>query len=212
MQPIETSFDWDGIFAVTLAVLKFLFGVPTLSDAPDVKYPQLSQATESVVLRVADQATYQETVDVLDDRLKKLSHDFTLTEMKDGTVTVRARTYLDFSDFLARLVQPGRLEVRHGETLLLGPEHFAGGETWERGILIKLTPEGSRILADMTSRLQGETVSMTLDGMEIASPMIREPIKNGELLLSGAEPEKFQPLLLFLECGSLPSKVEISSF
>ena len=103
MQPIETSFDWDAIFAVTLAMLKFLFGVPTLPDAPDVKYPQLPQAT-TVVLRVADRALYGETVTVLDKRLKKLSRDFTLTEKKDGTVTLEAHTTLEPTEFLARLV------------------------------------------------------------------------------------------------------------
>ena len=95
---------------------------------------------------------------------------------------------------------------------MLAPEHFAGGEAREWGLLIKLTPEGSRILADMTSRFQGEAVSMRMDGQEIAAPVIQEPIKNGELLLSSANSKEFLPLLLFLECGALPSKVSISRF
>ncbi len=211
MQPIDTNLDWDAVFAVTLTILKFFFGIPTLPEASDVRFPQPPQAT-TVVLRVEDRALYKQTLLVLEKRLKKLSYDFSVTEKGDGSVVVEARTTLDSSEFLPQLVQPGRLEVWRQDALMLAPEHFAGGEAREWGLLIKLTPEGSRILADMTSRFQGEAVSMRMDGQEIAAPVIQEPIKNGELLLSSANSKEFLPLLLFLECGALPSKVSISRF
>ncbi|NLG72453.1 MAG: protein translocase subunit SecD, partial [Chloroflexi bacterium] len=73
-----------------------------------------------------------------------------------------------------------------------------------------LTPEGSRIFSDYTSRHVGSYLAIVLDGRVISAPAINEPITGGAGMISGNFTyETANALAVQLRYGSLPIPLKV---
>ncbi|HBN07225.1 MAG TPA: protein translocase subunit SecD [Cyanobacteria bacterium UBA8530] len=82
------------------------------------------------------------------------------------------------------------------------PNSGAGGG-W--AVAITFDSQGAKLFGDITSRLVGKPLGITLDGKIISSPNVNEPILQGNASISGSfTAQQAQDLAIQLKAGSLP--------
>jgi preprotein translocase subunit SecD len=101
-----------------------------------------------------------------------------------------------------------------GETQLTGANLInakASFDQFSRSIvLIEFDKIGAKEFGEATKNNVGKMLSITLDGKEITSPRVNEPILNGKAEITGNfTVDSANQLALLLRSGSLPVKVEI---
>jgi preprotein translocase subunit SecD len=90
--------------------------------------------------------------------------------------------------FLASLLALAPCVAWAGETIELHVLHASVvkdpiGDQW--ALSISLTPESKEAFGAFTGRHIGELVDFKIDGNVVMSPVVREPILGGELMISG---------------------------
>jgi preprotein translocase subunit SecD len=101
-----------------------------------------------------------------------------------------------------------------GETQLTGANLInakASFDQFSRSIvLIEFDKIGAKEFGEATKNNVGKMLSITLDGKEITSPRVEQPILNGKAEITGNfTVDSANQLALLLRSGSLPVKVEI---
>jgi preprotein translocase subunit SecD len=101
-----------------------------------------------------------------------------------------------------------------GETQLTGANLInakASFDQFSRSVvLIEFDKIGAKEFGEATKNNVGKMLSITLDGKEITSPRVNEPILNGKAEITGNfTVDSANQLALLLRSGSLPVKVEI---
>jgi preprotein translocase subunit SecD len=101
-----------------------------------------------------------------------------------------------------------------GETQLTGANLInakASFDQFSRSVvLIEFDKIGAKEFGEATKNNVGKILSITLDGKEITSPRVNEPILNGKAEITGNfTVDSANQLALLLRSGSLPVKVEI---
>jgi preprotein translocase subunit SecD len=101
-----------------------------------------------------------------------------------------------------------------GETQLTGANLInakASFDQFSRSIvLIEFDKIGAKEFGEATKNNVGKILSITLDGKEITSPRVNEPILNGNAEITGNfTVDSAKQLALLLRSGALPVKVEI---
>jgi len=77
-------------------------------------------------------------------------------------------------------------------------------------ITLVFTPEGAKKFGAATARLVGQPLSIVLDGQVLQSPVVEEPIMNGEARISGSFTfEEAADNAALLRGGSLPVSVQV---
>jgi SecDF, P1 head subdomain len=204
MEVDPVSIDWETLIGSSIAFLKFLFGFYGLPVSSSAQMPSLATNPITVVYRVADSSQQQRAADVLRKRLAALHLEASVTQDEHTLVKVETRVPGEIDVLLGKLKRVGSLEVWYGSERLLGADDYAGADLLEpERVQIRLTEEAGRHWADVTKRLVGQAVTVRLDDVELASPVVQEPIESGELVLSGPGIDA-QMLLFFINSGALP--------
>lgn len=72
--------------------------------------------------------------------------------------------------------------------------------------------QGTKKFADVTTRLVGKNLAIVLDGKIMTAPVVREPITDGQAVISGGDMtiEEARKIALVLQTGALPVDLRIS--
>jgi len=112
--------------------------------------------------------------------------------------------------------QTALLEFKNskGETELTGAHLISAKESFDQFgrpiVLIEFDSEGAKEFAQATTNNVGNILAITLDGKEISSPVVQEPIISGKAQITGNfTVDSAKHLALLLRSGALPVKVEI---
>jgi preprotein translocase subunit SecD len=83
-------------------------------------------------------------------------------------------------------------------------------QTGEPVVGIEFTPEGARKFSDVTTRLVGKLLAITLDDLPVTWPRVNTPITDGKAIISGGfTRDTARTLALQLNAGALPVSVSI---
>ena len=101
-----------------------------------------------------------------------------------------------------------------GETLLTGAYLKTAKTSFDRfgrpNVILEFDEEGARLFEQATTKNVGKILAITLDGQEISTPVVQEPIPSGEASIVGQfSVEDAQRLALLLRSGALPVEVKI---
>ena len=89
---------------------------------------------------------------------------------------------------------------------------IADERTGEPVLDIKLAPESTKSFADLTGANIGKTVALKIDGAVVASPVVREPIVDGTVRISGGlDPEELRAIAAKLSSLSVEVEVEVEN-
>ena len=101
-----------------------------------------------------------------------------------------------------------------GETLLTGAYLKTAKTSFDRfgrpNVILEFDEEGAKLFEQATTKNVGKILAITLDGQEISTPVVQEPIPSGEASIVGQfSVEEAQRLALLLRSGALPVEVKI---
>jgi preprotein translocase subunit SecD len=101
-----------------------------------------------------------------------------------------------------------------GVTLLTGAYLKNAQTSFDRfgrpNVILEFDEEGAKLFEQATVRNVGKILAITLDGQEISTPIVQEPIPSGEASIVGQfTVEEAQRLALLLRSGALPVEVRI---
>jgi preprotein translocase subunit SecD len=101
-----------------------------------------------------------------------------------------------------------------GETLLTGAYLRTAKTSFDRfgrpNVILEFDEEGAKLFEQATTKNVGQILAITLDGQEISTPVVQEPIPSGEASIVGQfSVEDAQRLALLLRSGALPVEVKI---
>ncbi|MBN2395852.1 MAG: protein translocase subunit SecD [Candidatus Atribacteria bacterium] len=101
-----------------------------------------------------------------------------------------------------------------GKTLLTGAHLKNAQASFDRfgraDVVLEFDEEGAKLFEQATLENVGKIIAITLDGQEISTPVVEEPIPNGQASIVGQfSVEEAQKLALLLRSGALPVEVTI---
>jgi preprotein translocase subunit SecD len=115
--------------------------------------------------------------------------------------TVGKTALLEFKDPYGNTVLDGSLL----KTVQLGTDRYG-----RPAIDLEFDREGIQLFAQLTSRYQGQTTKIILDGEVLQEVMIREPILEGKAQITGSfSMEEARHMVVLLQEGSLPVPMKI---
>lgn len=115
--------------------------------------------------------------------------------------TVGKTALLEFKDPYGNTVLDGSLL----KTVQLGTDRYG-----RPAIDLEFDREGVQLFAQLTSRYQGQTTKIILDGEVLQEVMIREPILEGKAQITGSfSMEEARHMVVLLQEGSLPVPMKI---
>ncbi|MDR0850376.1 MAG: protein translocase subunit SecD [Christensenellaceae bacterium] len=131
--------------------------------------------------------------------IRRLSDLLTGKGYTEATVTAQGTNKIrvevpdvDNPDTLFDLIgSPAELEIREtsdGAAVLTGKNiknAYAAYQNNEYGVVVQFDDEGSRIFADLTSRLVGSPIYIVIDGSVFSNPTINETISGGSTFING---------------------------
>jgi SecD/SecF fusion protein len=80
----------------------------------------------------------------------------------------------------------------------------------EPTVLIQFNSEGAKKFGEVTTRGVGRRMAIVLDDVVLSAPVIREPILNGDAVISGSFTlDTARDLAIALKAGALPAPIEI---
>ncbi|TPM41716.1 hypothetical protein [Mesorhizobium sp. B2-3-4] len=83
----------------------------------------------------------------------------------------------------------------------------ASGQTM---LSLKLTPDSGKAFATFTEANVGRTVDLSIDGAVVTSPRIVEPIRGGEIMVSGAfKPGEVERIAERISAGDANVEVDV---
>lgn len=127
--------------------------------------------------------------------------DFMLKELKRAKEVIGRTAFLEFKDENGKVILTGgHLEDAYPATDQLNNPIVS----------ISFNKEGARLFANFTRANVGKPLGIYLDGEEISSPEIREPILGGKGQISGVGGiEEAKNLAVMLRAGALPVPLEL---
>lgn len=82
--------------------------------------------------------------------------------------------------------------------------------TFQPQISLELTPEGTKLFADVTGRNLHKRLAIYLDGTPISTPVVQSEIKDGNASITGSfTPESAKELAGRLNAGALPVPIQL---
>ena len=152
------------------------------------------------------------TMDIIARRLSdKGFTEATVSELGASGIRVEIPDVTDPEAVLDLIGSPARLEfLDYAGNVFLEGRYLktatrAVDENSKPAISFTLTSEGAKIFGDMTAKSIGKKISIQLDGVELMSPNVHEPIYGGNILVTGSFTEdQADTYALQLQSGSLP--------
>lgn len=156
--------------------------------------------------------------DLLDATVSAIQSRLTEKGYAESTVQVLGTSGLrveipdvdDPSAILDLIGEPALLEFKDpdGNTFMTGSDIRLAQAVNQEGewvISFKLTSEGTKLFADMTSQNIGKTLSIYLDGEELLSPTVQSAITDGAGVINGmGSLERAQTIAAQIQSGALP--------
>ena len=143
----------------------------------------------------------------------------------EGYIIVRFPWKSDETEFnpeaaIAELGETAQLTFRdpQGNVLIEGSKvkHSQVGfskESNEYVVQLKFNDEGSKLFADATQKLVGQSMGIYMDDTIISNPRVNESIQGGEAVISGmANMEEAQELSEKINAGALPFSMNTTNF
>ncbi len=163
------------------------------------------------------------TISVLRNRLDEKGYT-EATVVQQGTNRIRIDVPInetsevkDPDEVINAIITPGELKFLNaaGETVLTGADvnqaypNVVKDEfgNQEHVVALRFNPEGAEKFAKLTEEAYRNktNITITLDGNEISTAGVEEPIYGGEAIIRGSfEPEDTQNLAMQIESGALP--------
>lgn len=105
-------------------------------------------------------------------------------------------------------LDPDKKVVMTGDDLKDAKEQIQGnGQTV---VAIKFNDEGAEKFAQLTTENVGRQIAIALDGQILTAPMVNEPIRGGQAVITGSKSlEEAKQLAILLRSGALPVKVKV---
>lgn len=195
--PTTDAANWPEAISLGLDLRGGVY-VEYSAEAPegnDANFSDLLEATVSAIQsRLTDKGYAESTVQVL------------------GTSGIRVEIpdVNDPSAILDLIGEPALLEFKDpdGNTFMTGSDirlAQAANQDGEWVISFRLTSEGTKLFADMTSNSIGKTLGIYLDGEELISPTVQSAITDGAGVISGmGSMERAQTIAAQIQSGALP--------
>lgn len=180
-------------------------------------------------LRAVDQGVIKQTIQVVERRLNPQGNreiilqpegtDRLVVEIPEETDVAKAEraleqaAYLEFKEqfFNPRTKQMEWRTVLDGTALTRTYVSFHRGEN-EPVVAFELTKRGAKEFAEITERNVSKPLGIFLDGQEISSPEVKEPITGGSGIIEGSYTvEKATEMVNWLNAGALPVKIKVLS-
>jgi protein-export SecD/SecF family membrane protein len=154
----------------------------------------------------------ENTMEIISRRLNdKGFTEATVTKIGSTGIRVEIPDVTDPSSVLDLIGSPAKLEFldSDGNVFLEGRELKTATATTDENskpaISFSLTSEGAQLFGDMTAKSIGKTITIQLDGKELMSPKVDEPIYGGNILVTGSFTEdEAETYALQLQSGALP--------
>ena len=100
--------------------------------------------------------------------------------------------------------------VLSGDSLTNAAVQFSSSQFNEPVVGLQFNAEGAKKFSDITGKNVGRRLAIVLDGKVQSAPSIKEPIPNGEAVITGRfDVEQAQDLALVLRVGALPAPMYI---
>ncbi len=122
-------------------------------------------------------------------------------DQQQAIETVGATALLEFKDPDGNTA----LDGSYLKKVQLGVDRFG-----QPAIDLEFDGEGARLFAQLTTRFQGQATTIMLDGEELQTVMIREPILEGRAQITGAMTmDEARHMVILLQEGALPVPMNI---
>ena len=155
-----------------------------------------------------------DTIYKLQKRVEGYSTEAVVYQEGDDRITVEIPGVTDANEILEELGKPGSLEFQtsDGEVFMTGDmvaDAQAATITNNMGnkehvVELKLTEEGAKVFADMTTENVGKILPIVYDEQVISDPVVNEPITGGTAQISGQSTfEEASQLATYIRTGSL---------
>lgn len=153
------------------------------------------------------------TISIIQNRLSDKGYpESTVVRIGNDGIRVEIPDVTDPNAILDLIGSPAKLEFLDpdGNVFMEGKnvETATAGsnpETTGYVVYFTLTPEGSKIFADMTSKHIGEILTIQLDGVTLTEPKVETAITGGNGYISGMSTlEQAQNIALKIQSGALP--------
>jgi len=159
-----------------------------------------------------DEAQMAETIKILQSRFEEAGHpQARVTRRGEDQIRIELNHVDGAADMVVDYAARGTLQfVDSKGNVHIKNEHvdIADAITDEDNYPIMqfvFNEEGKKIFGDVTTELVGESLTVQLDGVEMADPTINEPIPGGSVTLGGFDSaEQTEYLELMVDSGELP--------
>ncbi|HEX6972369.1 MAG TPA: protein translocase subunit SecD [Limnochordia bacterium] len=122
----------------------------------------------------------------------------------------------DAQEALQAIGKTAQLEIRdpNGNTVITGADladaRLSRDQFGRPAVAVTFTPEGARKFARLTTVYQGMQIPHVLDDEVLVSPVVQEPILNGQGIITGRFTiEEASQLAVLLRSGALPVPLEV---
>lgn len=78
-------------------------------------------------------------------------------------------------------------------------------------VTLEFSEEGKAILAEITAAIVGKPLGIFVDGEQIATPLVLEPLSKGKLIITGYTLEDSRVLAALFSGGTLPAPIKVVS-
>lgn len=155
------------------------------------------------------------TLAIIGNRLTEKGYtESTVTRFGASGIRVEIPDVSDTSEVLNLIGTPAKLAFLdpEGNSFMEGKDVVSAQAVIDQSglepryvIQFKLSPEGSKLFADMTSNNIGKEIAITLDGEELMSPVVNQAITGGEGVIEGGfTAEEADRMAIQIQSGALP--------
>lgn len=152
------------------------------------------------------------TMNVIAKRLTEKGYpEATVSKLGASGIRVEIPAVTDPAAVLDLIGSPAKLEFLDSEgNVFMEGRHLQAAtptvdDNYKPAISFSLTSEGGKLFGDMTAESIGKKITIQLDGNELMSPTVNEPIYGGRVLVTGSfTQEQVENICLQLQSGALP--------
>ncbi len=155
------------------------------------------------------------TISIIGNRLTEKGYtESTVTRFGTNGIRVEIPEVSDTNEVLNLIGSPAKLEFvdPEGNVFMEGkdvvsaqPSAYQEGLDYKYVIQFKLSSEGSKLFADVTSKSIGKNIAIHLDGEELMAPVVNQAITGGEGTIEGNfTAEEAERMAIQIQSGALP--------
>jgi len=195
----------------------------TSGEESDKGVQPTSEGEYFIALECLDTPTndeVNETIKIIKNRLDLLGFSESIIRRSGfGHVLMELPNNLNPERVMNLVIVPGFLEFKNdeGDTQLTGAHLINAKSSFDQFsrsvVLIEFDKIGAKEFGEATKNNVGKVLAITLDGEEISTPVVQEPILDGKAQITGKFTiESANNLTILLKTGALPVQLKILWF